>query len=349
MNKREKSYNIHGVVSFKIVDRSNFINRMFRNLNLEYKNFECEDVNNYDFIVYIGDFVPSKQGCAILDNEYYVKENYFYCRDSYKMAKWMLEISGFENGVMDVRISTNLFGSMVISGFIIDPLIAFKLNEKGYPVVHGSCVSKDNKAYLFTGQSGSGKTLTALYAVEKGFNFLGDDFVILNKNKVLSFLSPLNICIFNCAPIVRDNLGFKRKVEFYLKDLLRRVSGVILPTKINVKDIMSRSLNDKSKLKSIFLLIPKNKFNIAEMDKNELIEHSVSNLMLDYFPFIKYMMEYSYVFLGSRMAKYWTHYEKNLRKNLNDNITIYKVEVPKKYDIEIFKEIFKRIQNGTNA
>ena len=344
MSKNEKSYNIHGIVTFKIINKSKILNRPFNNIDLEYKNFESDNSCDPDLTFHIGDFTPSNQECIVLDNEYYVKEDYFYCRDTYKIAKWRFEMSGFENGVMDVRISTNSFGGMVISGFIIDLLITFKINEKGYPTVHGSSISKDDRAYLFTAQSGSGKTLTALYAVESGFDFLGDDFVILNKNNVLSFLSPLNICSFNYAPIIKKNLGIKSKVKFYLKDVLYKLSGLTIATKINVKDIFSDSLDDKSKLESIFLLIPKEKFDIVEMDKEELIGHMIANMKLDSFPFIKYMMEYSYVFPGSRMAKYWTRYEENLRKNLGDHFTIYRVEVPQRYDMKTFEEIWRVIQ-----
>lgn len=333
------SYNIHDILKFKIINNDIRLNRLFDNISSEYKNFESDDCCDSDLIFHLGDFSPSNQGCRILDNEYYVKEDYFYCKDSYKIAKWKFEMQGFEKGVTDIRISTNLFGYMVISGFIIDLLITFKLNEKGYPVIHGSCISEADQAHIFTAQSGSGKTLTALYAIENGFEFLADDYVILNKNRALSFISPLNICKFNYAPIIEKNLNIKSKIEFHLKDILFQLSGLRITTKINIKDITPPSLNDDSNLKSIFMLVPKNKFDIVKIDKNELIGNLVSNLMLDNFPFSKYMMEYSYVFPLSGLAKHWIRYEENLRMNLNDSIVIYKVEVPKMYDRETFNMI----------
>ena len=311
---------------------------------LEYKNFESNEINDPDFTIYFGNFTPSNQECHVLDNEYYVKEDYFYCKDSYKIAKWKLEMSGFENSNIEVRISTNPFASMVISGFLIDPLINFKLNEKGYPIVHSSCVSRDNCAHLFTAQGGGGKTSTALYAVEMGFDFLGDNFIILDKGYVLSFLSPLNIFSFNLVPIVKRNMGFKNKAAFYFKDIFYKVTGSRIVTKINVKEIFPDSLNNNSKLESIFLLIPKEKFDSVEIDKEELIEHMVANMKLDSFPFIKYMMEYSYMFPESKMATHWDRYEESLRKNLDDNISIFRVEVPQKYDTNTFEGIWRIIQ-----
>lgn len=329
---------------FKIINRSNFLNRVFSTVNLEYKNFETEKVDNPDLTIYLGDFVPSNEECKILDNHYYVKGDYFYCRDSYKIAKWEFEMSGFESGDMKIRISTNSFASMIISGFLIDPLINFKLNEKGYSLIHGSCVSKDDLAYLFTAQGGGGKTSTALYAVERGFDFLGDNFTILDKGCVRSFLSPLNIFSFNLVPVVKKNMRIKSRTEFYLKNILYKMARLRIVTKINVKEIFTDSLNDESELKSIFLLIPKEKFDIIEMDKEELIGHMVANMKLDSFPFIKYMMEYSYMCPESGMAMHWDRYGENLRRNLSDHVTIYRVEVPQKYDINTFEEIWRVIQ-----
>lgn len=311
---------------------------------MEYKNFETERVNDPDLTIYLGDFTPSNQECRILDNHHYVKEDYFYCKDSYKIAKWEFEMSGFESGDMKIQISTNSFASMIISGFLIDPLINFKLNEKGYSLIHGSCVSKDDHAYLFTAQGGGGKTSTALYTVERGFNFLGDNFTILDKGYALSFLSPLNIFSFNLVPVVKKNMGINSRTEFHLKNILYKLTGLRIVTKINVKEIFPESLDDKSKVESIFLLIPKEKFGIVEIDKEELIEHMVANMKLDSFPFIKYMMEYSYMFPESRMATHGDRYEESLRKNLSDHVTIYRVEVPQKYDIKTFEEIWRVIQ-----
>ena len=344
MSKKEKSYSIHDIVTFKIVNKDNSISRFFSNIDLEYKNFKSGEINDPDFTIYFGDFTPSNQECCVLDNEYYVREDYFYCRDSYKTAKWKFEMTGFESGDTKVRIFTNPFATMVISGFLIDPLINFKMNEKGYSLIHGSCVSKDDLAYLFTAQGGGGKTSTALYAVENGFEFLGDNFTILDKGCVRSFLSPLNIFSFNLVPIVKNNMEIKSKTEFHLKNILYKMTGLRIVTKTNVKEIFTDSLNDESKLKSIFLLMPKEKFDIVEIDKEELIGHMVANMKLDSFPFIKYMMGCSYMFPESRMATHWDRYEENLRRNLSDHVTIYWVEVPQKYDMKTFEEIWGIMQ-----
>jgi hypothetical protein len=345
--KLEENYSLHDAVTFKIVDKPSFLSNFLGDIHTEYENFENKLVKNPDFTIDIGDFTPDNENSCILDNKYYVKHNYFYCSDSYKTAKWKFEMSGFENGDMKVRIyADNLFTSMIISGFLVDPLINFKLSEKGLSLVHASCVSKDNCGYLFTAQGGGGKTSNALYSVERGFDFLGDNFTIIDNGLVRSFLSPLNVFSFNLAPIVKKNMGRKSKVEYLFKNLLHKVTGLRVVTKINVKDIFSKSLVDISKLDSAFLLIPKNRFKIERIGRKELISHMVANMKLDSFPFIKYMMEYSYIFPKSRMATHWQRYTQNLNTNINNDISAYRVEVPKTYDMSTFEEIWGRIQTG---
>jgi len=341
---RERNYNIHNLVKFKIRGRLDLLSRLLTNFDLQYKSFESPEIDKPDFTILLGDFSPSNDDCYILDDRFYIKENYLFCEDSYKIAKWKLEISGFEGGDARVRIDANLFAWELIPGFVIDPLIILKLNEKGYSIVHGSCVSKDGKAYLFTAQGGGGKTSTALYAVERGFKFLGDNFIILYGGYVLSLLYPLNLFRFNLTPLVRRNMGIKSKVKLYFIDLMEKVTGFGMATKVNPEEIFPDALSDRGKLTAIFLLLPREGFRITEITREEMLHHLIMNLKLDLVPFIKYMMEYSYMFPRSRVATHWQRYEENLKRNLSDDITFYKVEVPQRYDTNTFEEIQRMIQ-----
>jgi hypothetical protein len=347
--KREKKYGVHETVSFKVVDNSGFPRHFFGyvldDIYKEYKNFETESMVNPDFTIYIGDFIPSNDNTTIVDNKYFIKYDYFYCTDTYKSAKWKLEMSGFEDGDMKVKIySENIYTNMVISGLLVDPLINFKLTEKGLSLVHASCISKDGNGFMFTAQGGGGKTSIALYSVERGFNFLGDNFAIIDKGFVRSFLSPLNVFSFNLAPIVMENMSHKSKAEYLFKDLLHKVTGLRVVTKINVKEIFPKSLVASSKLNSVFLLIPKERFRVEEIDKEEMVGHMVANMKLDSFPFLKYMLEYAYMFPESHLATHWNRYEDSLRQNLCNNIATYRVEVPQNYNTYALEKILELIR-----
>lgn len=340
----EKYYNIHDIVTFKIMGNVGLLDRLL-SWDAELRGFESTKITKPDFTVYFGKFTPNNQDCYFLDEKYYIKEDYLYCKDSYRYLKWELEMSGFERGNMEVRLNCNLPGKVFASDLIINHLIWLKLNEKGYPIAHGSSVSKDGKAYIFAGQGASGKSSIALNLLESGFKLLGDHFVILNNGYAMSFPSPLHIMGFNVTPSVKENMSSKHKVFFYSNALLYKLAGRGTATKINVKSIFPSSLEDKAKLHSMFLLIPKEKIKSERMGRDDMIKHLVMNQKLESLPsFIKYMVEYSYLFPQSNMATYWEHYEENLRRAIPPGIEIYKLEVPKKYDAETLNGILQKVE-----
>jgi len=340
----EKIYSIHGIVTFKIVTSKGLLNGIFTPLfgswDIELQGFRSNSINEPDFVVSIGKFNPNNPGCTILDDDYYLKEDYLYCRDHDKYAKWELEVSGFEQDKMEVQIHPNSLGKMLIPELIVNPLIWFKLNEGGYPVIHASAVSRDGKAYIFAAQGGAGKSIIAVSLAEEGFKLLSDHFAILSKDEVLSFPTPFHIMDFNLAPIIRGNMSSKHKVSFHLRQLFHRLTRKRIATKILPSDILSNTLlADKARLNAVFLLLPKEKLEVESIGKEELIKHLVANQKLEFFPFTKYMMEYSYLFPQSNMATYWTRYEENLRQALDTAQVFYKVEVPLKYDAATLEKI----------
>jgi hypothetical protein len=352
----ERNYNIHDIVRFKIIDERNFLTKIFNTIGEEYKNFESEkEIDNLDFIIYIGKFIPDNQHCHILDETYYIKEDYLYCKgDSYKLAKWKFELSGFESDATIVRISNNIFANVVITGAVIDFLIRYKMNEKGYPFVHASCISKDGRALLFPAQSGTGKTTTALYFIEKGFDFLSDNFSILHDGQVISFLSPLNLFTYNITPMMMKSFKLEDKISLSLRRLLYIVTfGYIkLFMKVNAKSVFQGNIAEKSKLESVFLLMSRDAqqrgIQMENISRDELINHLITNMKLEAIPFLKYMMEYAYMFPESAMANHWTKYENHFRSAIYENIPIYKIELPRKYGKDVFEEIMGVIRSETN-
>lgn len=336
----EKNYNVHDIIKFKVIAE-----RISRRMDIEYKNFESEKIDKPDFTVFLGDFIPSNDRCFIIDNTYYIKEDYIYCEDSYKLGRWRVEVSGLEKEGTTVKLSTNIVGSifadMFICAYIIDFLIRFKLNEKGYSVVHASAVSKDGKAYLFPSQSGAGKTTTAMHFAENGYAFLGDDFVLLHDGVIISYLTPLNIFAYNLNSVILKNMGFKEKCILDLKNLVYWASSryIKIFTKMNPKYIFPNQTIDKSKLDAVFLLVPKDKFGVEKTDREAIINNLFINQKLESFPFFKYLLEYAYVFPESGIASHWDKCKENLMRNLGGDVDFYRVEVPKRYSMETFKNI----------
>ncbi len=335
----EKYYSIHNIVNFKIVNNANLLSRLLPFWDIELRDFENDREAKLDFTVSLGKFNPQKSDCYVLDDKFHIRENYLYCSDSYKYAKWKLKISGFEKGDMEVYVSANPFGWILIPELIINPLIWFKLNQKGFAIVHGSGVTKDGRAYVFAGQGAAGKTTIALNLVARGFKLIGDHFVILSNEAVLSFFSPLHLLDFNLTPFVRRRMKTKQKIPFKFNQLLRKMTGKEIATKISPKTLLPSLIEDKAKLHSIFLLLPREKFEARKVSKEEFTAHMIPNQKLEFLPFIKYMMEYSYLFPQSVMSTYWARYEENLRQALDAAEALYRVEVPLRYDNETLERI----------
>jgi ABC-type multidrug transport system fused ATPase/permease subunit len=54
-------------------------------------------------------------------------------------------------------------------------------SDRNTPVIHASLVSRDGQGVLFAGWSGSGKSTSSLACPHDGFDYLGEDFVGLQK------------------------------------------------------------------------------------------------------------------------------------------------------------------------
>lgn len=345
MKAVEKHYSIHGIVNFKIVNSAGFLSRILPFWDIELRNFESEPKAEPDFTIFLGRFSPQSPDCLILDDRFHINQGYLYCSDSYKWARWQIEVSGLDGGTMEIRISANPFAWVLLPDLIITPLIWLKLSEKGCAIVHGSGVVKDGKAFIFAGRGAAGKTTIALNLVERGFRLLGDHFVVLNNGSVLSFLSPLHLAGFNLTPFLQHRMKLGHKLFFQLDRLSRRVTGLQFGTKISPKTLLPGLTENEAKLDSVFLVIPREKFRAEELSKEGLIAHMVLNQKLESFPFIKYMMEYSYLYPRSSMAGYWARYEQNLRQALDKVEACYRVEVPLRYDYETLEGIYGILQN----
>jgi hypothetical protein len=331
----EKYYNIHDIVRLKIVDQNHFFNRLLSNVFIQYENFESQGTQAPDIVAFLGEYIPANEACSIVDDKYFVKNDYVYCSgDSHKRARWTFELSGFEGHQTVIRISHNVAGGIFVQGVLLDFLIKYELNRRGFPMIHASAVSRDNRAYAFAARSGGGKTTIALNLLEHGFRILGDNFVILNDGVVRSYLSPLNLFTYNLVPTIRAKMGSKDILLLRLKALLYRITAgyAKLFTKINPQDAFPDSVIDSAPLDMLFVLIPRERFNAELISKEEVIGHLMANQKLDFLNFIKYASEYSFVFPESRLATHWETYEDNLQKNLGDDVAFVKVEVPRKYD-----------------
>lgn len=74
--------------------------------------------------------------------------------------------------------------------FLLGSVMGALLHQKGMLPIHGSCVAKDGKGFIITGNSLAGKSTLAAGLCKKGYSFVTDDIAVVdirNENKYSVF------------------------------------------------------------------------------------------------------------------------------------------------------------------
>ena len=344
-------YDIHDIVKYKLNGPKNFV-KFSRYSNYKTKHLKDDEI---DFSVNIKKFNPKSKNCNILDGKYYVKKDYIYCKESYKAFKWEIELENFENGNINVNINIKSFPKLklfytLIEGFIIDALIHYVISTKLNNLIHASCVDLEGNGILFVARGGAGKTTISTNLINKGFNFISDNYTILKPDGTLmGFVEPLNLFTYNSGEM-QDKIKITQNIELKINYLIYKITGgyVKIFTKMNPFDILSGKIKEKTNLNALFLIIPSKKLKkmeLSEISKVEMIEHIIFNQKIEFPFFNRYITAYSYVYPDSEFSNHWKSYKKNLNNNLNLDIPLYKICVPLSYENNVFNDIQKVIEN----
>ena len=70
----------------------------------------------------------------------------------------------------------------LVRSFLLGPVLAVLLRQRGFLVLHASAVMADGQALLFVGGSGWGKSTLAAALCEQGYRLLADDVTAINLN-----------------------------------------------------------------------------------------------------------------------------------------------------------------------
>ena len=339
------NYNIHDLLRIRV----NGNKRFDLTKNLKYAFFEVgEDVDDPDIILNIGKFKPSSKDSVIIAHKYHVKENYCYCKDNGKKMKWEVEIFGFEEGKTVINFSGKdsglkgiIFPSFLAQEFLI-PLIEYKLTQKNCFLLHAGAVSKNSDTYIFAGRPGAYKTTLTMDFIRKAnFEFLGDDRIIINKEKILCF--PTSLFLF----------------EFMLKNMSTEKRSLLNNIRLFKHILMRKYENDipiitNSKPKALFFVsrADRNDVNISETTLKEGIDKLVVNNKAEFVTstpitpsgqFYKYMLVYSIMFQNNKLAKHWDALRNGLEGALK-GVPRYEIKMPREYDLRVFDEVLKFVE-----
>jgi dolichol-phosphate mannosyltransferase len=111
---------------------------------------------------------------------------------------------------------------------VLEPILRWLFVEKGYALVHGACVAVDDRAYLITARTDTGKTTTILRLLDnfKDFSFLSDDLTLVGPDgSVLSYPKPLTISMHTVVAVNSPLLTRRERLTLPIQSRLHSKSG----------------------------------------------------------------------------------------------------------------------------
>ncbi len=355
---RDYYFNIHSIFKFMVrTDKP----RIAKDFLKEFFLFESEPLANVDLEINI--WKPKRE-----IGYYKVHEEYFDPDAKFMLASINIgTVARPKNCLLEIA---NLLGKKVVvttdcedvnylQHGVIEALMRFKLSQKGYAIVHGSCVGDSKNAYLFPAFGDTGKTTASVNLASRGYIFFSDDLTIVSKEGY-AYSLPRSIHVFH--PDFKHYKIFKEKIRkgiiknAWLK--LLEINRKILPPNIKVllseilpfqsipnllehisikKIIPDVNIGKKMKLKKVILL---NKVNTDKIRIRQNVGYkSVANKsayqteieLMPLSKFWKYLYYHLYI-TGKCINPVGD--EIKVLKSAFKNLECYEMELPFRYNID---------------
>ena len=345
------NYAIHDIINFQIKKLTGPAKKYFDTTSIQFQNFISNNDPPYDFTVEIGPFSRENRICSIIDDNYYIADDYIYFKDKRKLSKWKVEISEIES-LPRVRIATNFVGNITTPLNIVEFFIQYCLLKKGISVIHASGIGKGEKCVVFPARSGGGKTTVALSLLDRGFSYLGDNYILLDKGVAKSYICPINIFSYNRLPIIEKSLSSKQRLSMFLKKSLSTITCGHFKVfeKINPISIFDDLIGNNLPICLVCLLevnsvLTKDKLVLKHISKGDLVKKLRYNMELDLIAFSKCIYSYGYVLPNSVFSRFWELYEHVLEHNLPSGISTVSIEVPLQLTESVIDKIVDLVED----
>jgi len=199
-----------------------------------------------------------------------------YCLNNKNIYLWWddigkVEISDGNQITVDPIADLENSDETNIIPFLLGPVMALLLHQRGFLVLHGSSIKVNDGAVTFIGYRGLGKSTTAINLYKKGYPLVTDDILAIKFDN-------------DDLPVVYPGYPHARLSEdsyFHIKD----DTNILTPIRTIVGKVFcdaSRGfLQDPIKLEGIYVLekSDQTKISIFRSQENliDLIRHSIAN------------------------------------------------------------------------
>ena len=305
-----KHYDIHGLVSITVQRSAAF--DLIPDLSRPFRYFQVANLDrDPDIILEVGDFEPDNQGCYLVDHQLHVRENYLYCEDAYRTARWRVEINGFERGQTRIRFTGTckslkklLAPGMLPESLLLKQVLAFHLSRKGYFLIHGAAASKNGQTVILFGRGGAYKTtiLMNLLRQNDGWLMMGDDLAIVGKGQVLSFPAWAGFFAFRYKRLPTEALSLLNRI--HLLFFLANYRSIDLPVidKGQLSGLVHCTVGASDQVHIEELRVEK---TLSQLVTVSATEDHISNNIGPTSAYPRYVEAYTYVFPDNLAAKRW--------------------------------------------
>jgi hypothetical protein len=132
------------------------------------------------------------------------------------------------NGKVDVQ-TTRLVGRSphVLYTNVVEPILRWQIVERGYALIHGACIVEDDKAYLITARTDTGKTTTMLKLLDaQPYEFVSDDLTLVSpEGQILPYPKPLTLSSHTVAAVKTARLNAIQRATLPLQSRLHSRGG----------------------------------------------------------------------------------------------------------------------------
>lgn len=172
---------------------------------------------------------------------------------------------------------------------LLEPLMYLSLLKQGVLLMHSAGVAKDGKAYLFPAQGGTGKTTTSMRLLSDGYEFLGDDLILVDPEEGLAYpyARPLHIFTYNVRNLhgarvplsVQAAIYFKNVLRFVLERILR--NEFLISTRVHADEILDNfRFSDPARLHNVIFLIREGESRSVALETNA-VKTEVAETIVD--------------------------------------------------------------------
>jgi hypothetical protein len=145
---------------------------------------------------------------------------------------------------------------------VVEPVLRWTFAERGYALVHAACLASQDRAFLVTARTDTGKTTTVLKTLDRHpYSFLSDDLTLVSASgRVLAYPKPLTISRHTLGAVATPLLRRRERLGLVVQSRLHSRSGRLFGLIIARTRLPAATINAL-----VQLVVPPPKFQVDRL------------------------------------------------------------------------------------